>query len=120
MNLIKQLKIFLNISTLSGFDLASQVTYDFFWEKFCDWYIEFCKIKLNDTKVTQSEKNKIKASLIDMMNKSLILFHPILPFITEEIWQDFKPFHKSNLISIFKKNSQKPEKFLKIFQKLKL
>ena len=74
------------------FDLATQVTYDFFWEKFCDWYIEFCKIKLNDPKVTQPEKNKIKASLIDLMHKSLILFHPILPFITEEIWVNL--YHK--------------------------
>ena len=100
------------------FDLATQVTYDFFWEKFCDWYIEFCKIKLNDTKVTQSEKNKIKASLIDMMNKSLILFHPILPFITEEIWQDFKPFHKSNLLSISQEKFPKVRKISKDFSKI--
>ncbi len=100
------------------FDLATQVTYDFFWEKFCDWYIEFCKIKLNDTKVTQSEKNKIKASLIDMMNKSLILFHPILPFITEEIWQDFKPFHKSNLLSISQEKFPKFRKISKDFSKI--
>ena len=100
------------------FYLATQVTYDFFWEKFCDWYIEFCKIKLNDTKVTQSEKNKIKASLIDMMNKSLILFHPILPFITEEIWQDFKPFHKSNLLSISQEKFPKFRKISKDFSKI--
>ena len=100
------------------FDLATQVTYDFFWEKFCDWYIEFCKIKLNDTKVTQSEKNKVKASLIDMMNKSLILFHPILPFITEEIWQDFKPFHKSNLLSISQEKFPKVRKISKDFSKI--
>ena len=100
------------------FDLATQVTYDFFWEKFCDWYIEFCKIKLNDPKVTQLEKNKIKASLIDLMHKSLILFHPILPFITEEIWQEFKPFHKSKLLSISQEKFPEVRKISRDFSKI--
>ncbi len=85
------------------FDLASQTAYDFFWEKFCDWYIELCKIKLNDSSIEQSKKDKTKASLINLMEKSLILLHPIMPFITEEIWQDFRPFHKSKLKSISQK-----------------
>jgi len=102
------------------FDLATQCAYDFFWEKFCDWYIEFCKIKLNNPKIKESEKNKIKASLIDLMEKSLILLHPVMPFITEEIWQDFRPLHNSKLKSISQKKFPKVSKTLKDFSEIRL
>ena len=100
------------------FDLATQSAYDFFWEKFCDWYIEFCKIKLNSSEIKESEKNKIKASLVNIMEKSLILLHPIMPFITEEIWQDFRPLHKSKLKSISQKNFPKVSKISKDFSEI--
>ena len=100
------------------FDLATQSAYDFFWEKFCDWYIEFCKIKLNSSEIKESEKNKIKASLINLMEKSLILLHPIMPFITEEIWQDFRPLHKSELKSISQKKFPKVSKISKDFSEI--
>ena len=100
------------------FDLATQSAYDFFWEKFCDWYIEFCKIKLNSSEIKESEKNKIKTSLVNLMEKSLILLHPIMPFITEEIWQDFRPLHKSKLKSISQKNFPKVSKISKDFSEI--
>ena len=102
------------------FDLATQCAYDFFWEKFCDWYIEFCKIKLNNSKIKESEKNKIKTSLIDLMEKSLVLLHPVMPFITEEIWQDFRPLHNSRLKSISQKKFPVVSKILKDFSEIRL
>ena len=102
------------------FDLATQSAYDFFWEKFCDWYIEFCKIRLNDPNLKQSEKNKIKASLIDMIEKSLILLHPLMPFITEEIWQELRPLHKSKSKSISQENFPKVSKSSRSFSDIKI
>ena len=74
----------------SRFDLATKVLYEFIWEKFCDWYIEFCKIRLNDSLISNTEKKYIKNSLLDIFEKTLKMSHPIMPFITEEIWQSFR------------------------------
>lgn len=82
------------------FDLATQEIYEFVWEKFCDWYLELCKIRLQDPSVSLNQKESIKASLIKLLTNILIICHPIMPFITEEIWQNLQMFHKSNLKSI--------------------
>ena len=62
--------------------------YDFFWGEFCDWYLELIKPRLNfeeggDKSVAQSAC----ANLVNLFDASLRLLHPIMPFITEEIWQ---------------------------------
>ncbi len=62
--------------------------YDFFWGEFCDWYLELIKPRLNfeeggDKSVAQSAC----ANLVSLFDASLRLLHPIMPFITEEIWQ---------------------------------
>ena len=82
------------------FDLASQELYEFIWDKFCDWYLELCKIRLQDDSRSKKQKNSIKSSLVDLLTKILIVTHPIMPFITEEIWQNFQKFHGSKLKSI--------------------
>ncbi len=82
------------------FDLATQELYEFIWDKFCDWYLELCKIRLQDDSNSKKEKDSIKSSLIDLLTKILIVSHPIMPFITEEIWQNFQKFHGSKSKSI--------------------
>ena len=72
------------------FDLMAQTLYDFFWNDYCDWYLEFCKIILNDASFTEVEKAHARYSLLAMLEKILRLLHPIIPFITEEIWQTIK------------------------------
>tara|TARA_Y100000816_G_C26104358_1_gene586279 strand:+ start:517 stop:3249 length:2733 start_codon:yes stop_codon:yes gene_type:complete len=79
----------------SRFDLASQTLYEFIWEKLCDWYIEFCKLRLTDASISNSKKNEIKNSLLDILENALKLSHPLVPFISEEIWQSFKAQFKS-------------------------
>jgi valyl-tRNA synthetase len=72
------------------FDLMAQTLYEFFWNDYCDWYLEFCKIILNDAAFTEMEKAHARYSLLAMLEKILRLLHPIIPFITEEIWQTIK------------------------------
>ncbi|MCX7123643.1 MAG: valine--tRNA ligase [Gammaproteobacteria bacterium] len=72
------------------FDLMAQTLYDFFWNDYCDWYLEFCKIILNDGGFREAEKAHARYSLLAMLEKVLRLLHPIIPFITEEIWQTLK------------------------------
>ena len=94
----------------SRFDLATQVLYEFIWEKLCDWYIEFCKIRLNDQSISNFEKVQIKNSLLDIFEKTLKLAHPMMPFITEEIWQSFKETFKAKEKSIM--ISELPTRYL--------
>lgn len=63
----------------------ANLTYEFFWRVFCDWYIEMSKIELS--KENNSYSGKVKSVLLYVLKKSLILLHPIVPFITEEIYK---------------------------------
>ena len=64
---------------------AARVVYDFFWNDFCDWYIELSKIPLySDNK---AEKTRTKGVLSYVLEGTLRLLHPFMPFISEEIWQ---------------------------------
>ena len=82
------------------FDLATQSIYEFIWYELCDWYIEFCKINLNSQNLEVSEKNLLLNSMIEILEKTLRLSHPFMPFITEEIWQNFKDLHQSKNESV--------------------
>lgn len=59
--------------------------YDFLWSEFCDWYIEMAKIRLRES----SDESPLPV-LVDILEKSLRLLHPFLPFVTEELWQNLK------------------------------
>ncbi len=61
---------------------------DFLWSEFCDWYIEACKIRLYGDNL--AERSTAQASLVLVLEKSLRLLHPFMPFVTEEIWQHLK------------------------------
>ena len=71
-------------------DLASQNLYEFVWHEFCDWYIELTKAILNDNSIQDSEKLGTKKNLLIVLESILRLLHPIIPFITEEIWLHIK------------------------------
>src|SRR6185437_10816456 len=64
------------------FDEAANAIYDFFWGEFCDWYIELIKPRLNEGDAAKSTC----ANLVALFEASLRLLHPIMPFITDEIW----------------------------------
>ncbi|HQQ74965.1 MAG TPA: valine--tRNA ligase, partial [Pseudomonadales bacterium] len=72
------------------FDMATQAVYEFFWNEYCDWYLELSKQVLNDANATDAQKKGTRRTLIRVLEASLRLMHPMMPFITEEIWQRVK------------------------------
>ena len=73
------------------FDLASQAIYDFFWNEYCDWYLELSKPVLWDEKASAAQQNATRFTLLNMLEQSLRMAHPLIPFITEEIWLKAAP-----------------------------
>ncbi len=68
-------------------DLASQCIYDFIWNNYCDWFVELAKPLL---KQDNNTKYNVQHTLLYVLDEALRLLHPIMPFITEEIWQELK------------------------------
>ena len=66
------------------FNEAAQAVYDFFWNDFCDWYVEASKLSLYSG--DDAEKDRIVSILMDILAQSMKMMHPMLSFITEEIW----------------------------------
>ncbi len=72
-------------------DLAAQDSYDFTWHEFCDWYLELSKPVLQSDSTSEAEKRGTRRTLIEVLEALLRLLHPLMPFITEEIWQQVAP-----------------------------
>ena len=68
------------------FHEAAAMLYHFFWNDFCDWYIELSKPSVTATEVTP-EVTAVRRRIIYILERSLRLLHPVMPFITEELWQ---------------------------------
>ncbi len=71
------------------FDLASQALYEFTWNQFCDWYLELTKPVL--FKGNDAQQRGTRHTLVNVLEGLLRLMHPIMPFITETIWQRVQP-----------------------------
>ena len=71
------------------FDLASQALYEFTWNQFCDWYLELTKPVL--FKGGEAQQRGTRHTLVNILEALLRLMHPIMPFITETIWQRVQP-----------------------------
>jgi valyl-tRNA synthetase len=74
------------------FDLASQALYDFVWNEFCDWYLELSKPVLWDEDTNAIAALGTRQTLISVLEQSLRMLHPFMPYLTEEIWQSISPF----------------------------
>jgi len=73
------------------FDMASQALYEFIWNEYCDWYLELSKPVLWDDNASDQAKRGTRRTLIRVLEAWLRLLHPLMPFITEEIWQTVGP-----------------------------
>ncbi|NND46707.1 MAG: valine--tRNA ligase [Woeseiaceae bacterium] len=72
-------------------DLAAKAMYEFTWYDFCDWYLELSKPVLQSEQASAALKRGTRQTLINVLETLLRLLHPLMPFITEEIWQQVAP-----------------------------
>jgi valyl-tRNA synthetase len=88
----KQLSVF-------RFDEAANAIYQFFWHEFCDWYIEMAKPVLLGKHGTDDDRALARRVLLEVLDRSLRLLHPFMPFVTEEIWQKLGGVEPSIMIA---------------------
>jgi valyl-tRNA synthetase len=70
-----------------GFGDVSQILYEALWSEYCDWGVELAKIRLGDEILSPAERDATWWTLVDVLDTYLRLLHPIMPFITEAIWE---------------------------------
>jgi valyl-tRNA synthetase len=72
-------------------DLVAQAIYEFTWHEFCDWYLELSKPVLQSDNASAAARRGTRRTLVGVLEGLLRLLHPIMPFVTEEIWQQVAP-----------------------------
>ncbi len=85
--------------SLFRFDEAASALYQFFWHEYCDWYIEMAKPVLLGKHGDEDGRRLARRVLLEVLDRSLRLLHPFMPFVTEEIWQKLGGVEPSIMIA---------------------
>lgn len=73
------------------FDLVAHCMYEFIWNQYCDWYLELSKPVLSGGAATKAQQQGTRYTLVAVLEELMRLVHPLMPYITEEIWQKIAP-----------------------------
>ena len=97
------------------FDQVATSLYEFIWNEYCDWYLEFTKAILKNPEASEAQKNATSYTLVNVLETVLRLAHPVIPFITETIWQQTAPMlgrmneQKTIMLAPFPKSEDLPQ-----------
>jgi len=75
-------------------DVAARLLYEFFWAKYCDWYIEIAKVRIMGP--DEDAKKAVLSMLMEILSGVIKMLHPIMPFITEELWHSLSDYMRNN------------------------
>jgi valyl-tRNA synthetase len=81
------------------FDKAARALYEFIWAEYCDWYLEMAKVDLQGSPAASPRRAAIQYTLWSVLSDTMRLLHPIMPFLTEEVWQQLPHDGESIMIA---------------------